>query len=86
MKLRGGKISGSHRRQDNLPPDSRFRYLADALGFLKMTLFEDDDARLKDDDARQPALVQVAALQTRPPRMQPSSLMVFASCKVRLPE
>ena len=32
------------------------------------------------------ALVQVAALQTSPPRMQPSSLMVFASCNVRLPE
>jgi hypothetical protein len=32
------------------------------------------------------ARVQVAALHMRPPSMHPSSLMVFASCKVRLPE
>jgi hypothetical protein len=38
------------------------------------------------DRLGQLALVQVAALQTKPPRMQPSSLSVFATRSVRLPE
>ena len=36
MKLRDGLTSGSHRWQDDLPPDLNFRYLADALGLSEM--------------------------------------------------
>ncbi len=69
--------SGFHRSADHLAADSGFRYLADALG-----LSGSDEPR----GSRQLARVQVAALQTRPPRMQPSSLIVLVSCNVRLPE
>jgi hypothetical protein len=93
MKLRDGSDPPLTGGQKQWPTDSNSRYLADALGRLKARpslmcvragVYSRPVAALSRPWS-QPALVQVDALQTNPPRMQPSSLIVFVSCRVRLP-
>ena len=94
MKLRDGSDPPLTGGQKQWPTDSNSRYLADALGRLKARrslmcvragVYGRRPAAALIRFWSQPARVQVDALQTNPPRMQPSSLIVFVSRRVRLP-
>jgi hypothetical protein len=69
----------------SIPRSVRRAYMEPrALGALALGANAGGQARER--TARQLDRVQVWALHTRPPKMHPSSLIVFASCNVRLPE